>query len=50
MEYANQHQIIMELNEKNNVGEYPLYLAIYKNNIEIVNKICQSTSNYFGIE
>jgi len=35
IEYANQHQIILELNEKNKYGDYPLFLAISKNNIEI---------------
>jgi len=36
IEYANQYQIILELNEKNNIGYYPLLRAISYNNIEIV--------------
>ena len=31
-----QHHIILELNEKDEYGYYPLLLAISKNNIEIV--------------
>jgi len=37
IEYANQHQIILELNEKGKNGYYPLLESIYKNNIEMVN-------------
>jgi len=36
IEYANQHQIILELNEKNENGYYPLLEAIDYNNIDIV--------------
>jgi len=36
MEYAHQHKIVLELNEKNNNGWYPLYMSIYNNNIDIV--------------
>jgi len=40
-------------NEKDFLGYYPLLLAIYKNNIEIVKLLLgirQSTSNYFKFE
>ena len=36
IEYANQHQIILELNEKDKDGQYPLYWAISNRNVEIV--------------
>ena len=37
IKYANQHQIILELNEKENEhGDYPLLIATSKNNIDIV--------------
>jgi len=54
IEYANQHQIILELNEKGSYDKkYPLLEGIHNENIEIVkllNRICYSASNYFGIE
>jgi len=31
-----QHQIILELNEKDDIGNYPLSKAIINNNIKIV--------------
>lgn len=34
--YANKHNVKMELNEKNKDGAYPLYFAITGNNPEIV--------------
>jgi len=36
MDYANKNNIILELNEKDKDGNYPLLLAIIHNNIEIV--------------
>ena len=36
IEYANQHHIILELNEKFKDGNCPLLWAISKNNMEIV--------------
>jgi len=36
IEYANQHLIVLELNEKNEDGQYPLLWATFNNNIEIV--------------
>jgi len=36
IEYANQHQIILEMNVKNDLGYYPLLEVIYNKNIEIV--------------
>ena len=36
LEYALQHQIILELNEKDFLGYNPLLRAIFWNNIEIV--------------
>ena len=62
IEYANRHKIILKLNGKNKYGYYPLLEATFKNNIvivqllleycnsSIITGICQSTSNYFGIE
>jgi len=34
--YANKNNIISELNEKDENGNYPLFLACYNNHIEIV--------------
>jgi len=36
MEYAKKNDIILELNEKNMFGRYPVLLATYFNNLEIV--------------
>eukprot|EP00833_Pecoramyces_ruminatium_P001647 jgi/Orpsp1_1/1175679/evm.model.c7180000054793.1 len=36
IEYANRHQIILELNDKNFYDDYPLSIAISNNNIEII--------------
>eukprot|EP00833_Pecoramyces_ruminatium_P012474 jgi/Orpsp1_1/1186506/evm.model.d7180000051081.1 len=46
IEYANQHQIILELNEKNDYGNYPLLEAINNNNIEIVKLLIEYANQH----
>jgi len=38
VEYANQHKdgIILELNDKDQYGKYPVLVACYNNNDEII--------------
>jgi len=36
IEYSNQHQITLNMNEKNKNGDYPLCWAIHNKNIEII--------------
>ena len=36
LDYATEHKIILELNEKNKYGNYPLLRVTYCDNIEIV--------------
>ena len=44
IEYANQHQIILELNEKNKFGDYPLLWAIF--NVEIIKLLIEYANQY----
>jgi len=46
IEYANQHQIILELNEKNKDGDYPLSEAIFKDNIKIVKLLIEYANQH----
>ena len=46
IEYANQHQIILKLNEKDEYGWYPLLRAIYNNNIEIVKLLMEYANQH----
>ena len=41
---------ILELNEEDNFGKYPLYLAIDKNNIEIVQLLIEYANQHHIIE
>jgi len=45
LEYANQHQIILELNEKNKNIKYPLLRAI-DNNIKIVKLLIEYANKH----
>ena len=46
IEYALQHQIILELNEKNFFRDYPLFCAISNNNIEIFQLLMEYANQY----
>jgi len=46
IEYANKHNIILELNEKNENREYPLLSAVHFNNDKIVELLIEYSENY----
>jgi ankyrin repeat protein len=53
IDYANKNKIILNLNEKNENGWYPLLRATDKNNIEMVQLLidyANKKKNYFRIK
>jgi len=46
MEYANKHNIILEINEKNEDGNNSLNLSIKHNNIEIIKLLIEYANQY----
>jgi len=46
MDYADQRQIILELNEKNKDGYYPLSKSIDKKNIEMVKLLIEYANQH----
>eukprot|EP00833_Pecoramyces_ruminatium_P015563 jgi/Orpsp1_1/1189595/evm.model.d7180000073133.1 len=46
IDYANQHDIILELNEKNNIGYYPLLWVTIKNDIEMIKLLIEYANKY----
>jgi len=46
IEYANQHQIILNVNEKNKYGWFPIMNAVSYNNIEIIKLLIDYANQY----
>jgi len=47
-DYAFKNNIILNLDQKNSIGDYPLFWAVHKNNFELV-EMCMNYANKSNI-